>query len=82
MGLPRGARAAGIDVFELARVVGTSIEVLERPYGTLLAGGAAGISSRLNAYAAGHRMTATRASMATSPRYRNGNRRSAIGFAT
>jgi hypothetical protein len=33
--------AAGIDVFELARVMGRSIEMIERHYGTLLTGAAA-----------------------------------------
>ena len=44
--------AAGIDVFELARVMGTSIEMIERHYGTLLTGAAAGIASRLAAFEA------------------------------
>ncbi len=44
--------AAGIDVFELARVMGTSIEMIERHYGTLLTGSAAGIASRLAAFEA------------------------------
>jgi integrase len=46
------AIAAGIDVFELARVMGTSIEMIERHYGTLLSGAAAGIASRLSAFEA------------------------------
>jgi hypothetical protein len=44
------AIAAGIDVFELARVMGTSIEIIERHYGRLLSGVAAGIASRLAAF--------------------------------
>jgi integrase len=44
--------AAGIDVFELARVMGTSIEMIERHYGTLLTGAAAGIASRLATFEA------------------------------
>ncbi len=44
------AIAAGIDVFELARVMGTSIEMIERHYGTLLSGAAAGIAARLDAF--------------------------------
>ena len=32
------ALAAGISVFELARIMGTSIEMLERHYGTLIEG--------------------------------------------
>jgi hypothetical protein len=64
-GVPRPARiydlrstfasnslAAGIDVFELARVMGTSIEMIERHYGTLLTGAAAGIATRLAAFEA------------------------------
>jgi integrase len=46
------AIAAGIDVFELARVMGTSIEMIERHYGTLLSGAVAGIASRLAAFEA------------------------------
>jgi integrase len=46
------AIAAGIDVFELARVMGTSIEMIERHYGTLLSGAAAGIASRLATFEA------------------------------
>jgi hypothetical protein len=42
--------AAGIDVFELARVMGTSIEMIERHYGTLLTGAAAGIAERQAAF--------------------------------
>jgi len=44
--------AAGIDVFELARVMGTSIEMIERHYGTLLSGAATGIAARLAAFEA------------------------------
>jgi integrase len=46
------AIAAGIDVFELARVMGTSIKMIERSYGTLLTGAAAGIAERLAAFEA------------------------------
>jgi integrase len=46
------AIGAGIDVFELARVMGTSIKMIERHYGTLLSGAAAGIASRLAAFEA------------------------------
>jgi integrase len=65
-GVPRPARiydlrctfasnaiAAGIDVFELARIMGTSIEMIERSYGVLLTGAAAGITERLAAFEAG-----------------------------
>jgi integrase len=64
-GIPRPARihdlrstfasnslAAGIDVFELARVMGTSIEMIERHYGTLLTGSAAWIANRLATFEA------------------------------
>jgi integrase len=44
------AIAAGIDVFELARVMGTSVRMIERHYGTLLTGAAAGIAARLAAF--------------------------------
>ncbi|MCD6015116.1 MAG: Phage integrase family [Solirubrobacterales bacterium] len=43
------ALAAGAPVFELARVMGTSIEMIERHYGTLLDGSAAGFAERLDA---------------------------------
>lgn len=44
------AIAAGIDVFELARIMGTSIQMIERHYGTLLSGAAAGMADRLDAF--------------------------------
>jgi integrase len=44
------ALAAGAPVFELARVMGTSIEMIERHYGTLLDGSAAGFAERLDAF--------------------------------
>ena len=37
---------------ELARVMGTSVRMIERHYGTLLTGAAAGIASRLAAFEA------------------------------
>lgn len=43
------ALAAGVSAFELARVMGTSIEMVERHYGTLLDGASAGIAGRLDA---------------------------------
>jgi integrase len=46
------ALAAGVTVFELARVMGTSVEMIERHYGTLLDGSGAGITSRLAAFEA------------------------------
>ena len=44
------ALAADVSVFELAGVVGTSVLMIERAYGTLLGGAGAGIASRLNAF--------------------------------
>lgn len=41
------ALAAGITVFELARVMGTSVEMIERHYGALLDGSGASMASRL-----------------------------------
>jgi integrase len=43
------AIAAGIGVFVLARVMGTSVEMVERHYGTLLDGATADIAGRLDA---------------------------------
>jgi integrase len=43
------ALAAGVTVFELARVMGTSVRMIERHYGALLDGAHAGITSRLDA---------------------------------
>jgi integrase len=43
------ALAAGVTVFELARVMGTSVRMIERHYGTLLDGAHAGIAGRLAA---------------------------------
>lgn len=43
------ALAAGVSVFELARVMGTSIAMVERHYGTLLDGASEGIAGRLDA---------------------------------
>jgi integrase len=44
------ALAAGVSVFELARVMGTSVRMIERHYGALLDGATAGIAGRLNAF--------------------------------
>ena len=41
---------AGISVFELARVMATSVAMIERHYGRLLDGAGAGIAARLDAY--------------------------------
>lgn len=43
------ALAAGVTVFELAKVMGTSVAMIERHYGTLIGGAHAGIVGRLNA---------------------------------
>ena len=47
------ALAAGIDVHTLARVMGTSVRMIERHYGTLLDGALESIASRLAAFEAG-----------------------------
>ena len=47
------ALAAGVTVFELARVMGTSVAMIERHYGALLDGAHAGIVGRLDALEAG-----------------------------
>lgn len=44
------ALAAGVSVFELARIMGTSVSMIERSYGVLLDGAGAGIASRLAAF--------------------------------
>jgi integrase len=46
------ALAAGISVFELARIMGSSVEMIERHYGTLLDGSGRAIASRLGAFEA------------------------------
>jgi integrase len=43
------ALAAGVTIFELARIMGTSVQMIERSYGTLLEGAAEGITGRLDA---------------------------------
>lgn len=43
------ALAAGVSVFELARIMGTSVEMVERAYGALLDGAATGLAARLSA---------------------------------
>jgi integrase len=43
------ALAGGVSVFELARVMGTSVRMIERHYGALLDGAGAGIAARLDA---------------------------------
>jgi integrase len=44
------ALAAGVSVFELARVMGTSVAMIERCYGTLIEGAGADIARRLDAF--------------------------------
>jgi integrase len=41
---------AGVPVFELAKIMGTSVRMIELHYGSLLEGAAAAIASRLDAY--------------------------------
>ena len=43
------ALVAGVSVFELARIMDTSVQMIERRYGTLLDGATEGIASRLDA---------------------------------
>ncbi len=43
------ALAAGVSVFQLARVMGTSVKMIERHYGALLDGSGAEIAGRLDA---------------------------------
>ena len=47
------ALAAGISVFELARIMGTSTAMIERHYGTLIDGAGADIARRLGQFEAG-----------------------------
>lgn len=44
------ALAAGVSVFELGRIMGTSVAMIERHYGALLDGAGAGIATRLAAF--------------------------------
>jgi hypothetical protein len=46
------ALAAGISVFELARIMGTSVKMIETHYGTLIEGAGADIARRLDAFEA------------------------------
>jgi integrase len=55
------ALAAGVTVFELARVMGTSVQMIERHYGALLDGAGAGIAGRLDAHEAAHEQDADEA---------------------
>ena len=44
------ALAAGVSVFELARIMGTSVRMIERHYGAMLDGSGAEIPGRLDAF--------------------------------
>jgi hypothetical protein len=46
------ALAAGASVFELGRIMGTSMAMIERHYGTLIEGAGADIARRLDAFEA------------------------------
>ncbi len=46
-----------MSVFELARIMGTSVAMIERHYGALLDGAGAGIAGRLDALEARHDKT-------------------------
>jgi hypothetical protein len=46
--------AAGVSVFELARIMGTSVAMIERSYGTLIEGAGADIARRLGEFEAEH----------------------------
>jgi len=47
------ALAAGVSVFELARIMGTSVRMIERHYGTLLQGSGDAIRGKLDTYLEG-----------------------------
>lgn len=55
------ALAAGVGVFELARIMGTSVRIIERSYGVLLDGAGADIAGRLDALDAERDRTTDRA---------------------
>jgi len=52
------ALAAGVAIFQLARVMGTSVQMIERHYGALLDGSGAEIAGRLDALDAGRQRDA------------------------
>jgi integrase len=54
------ALAAGISVFELARIMGTSVGMIERHYGALIEGAGADIARRLDAFEADREDASTR----------------------
>ena len=53
--------AAGVSVFQLARVMGTSVRMIERHYGAMLDGSGAEIAGRLDAFEAQHNQVAEEA---------------------
>ena len=55
------ALAAGVSVFELTRIMGTSVAMIERSYGTLTEGAGADIARRLGAFEADHESAEKRA---------------------
>lgn len=55
------ALSAGVSVFELARIMGTSVQMIERSYGVLLDGAGAGIANRLAAMEADQERDANQA---------------------
>jgi integrase len=61
------ALAAGVTVFELARMMGTSVTMIERHYGALLDGAGAGIAGRLDALEAQLEQAAEEAKGTTEP---------------
>lgn len=52
------ALAAGVPVFTVAKVAGTSVQMVERAYGALLDGAMADIAGRLNAFDSGREQAA------------------------
>ena len=55
------ALAAGVSIFEIARIAGTSVRMIEKHYGALLDGAGAGIAGRLDAFDAERERLADRA---------------------
>jgi hypothetical protein len=62
------ALAAGVTVFELAKIMGTSVRMIERHYGALLDGAHAGIAGRLDALEAQLEQAVAEASVSTPTR--------------
>ena len=52
-----------MSIFELARIAGTSVHMIERPYGALLDGAGVGIAGRLDALDAERDQTTPREAM-------------------